>query len=232
MKVEIWNGHAIRFVEQGGSWCAVAADICDALDIDNPSQAVQQIEKRLREAEICDVFSKYITLPISSDNPKARKTQKMLCVSETSLYELIFASRKKEAVSFRHWVVNLLKALREALGYEQYRIMAFAESAASQRISMDKIKEALNPTGKIPYIKAQTIANKCMANILGERKAIGKGELKERYPELIPLRDKVLDSAAELMALNEKYCLGLSVSKAVYEKYGAAALEQVQLVHG
>jgi prophage antirepressor-like protein len=34
MKIEIWNGHNIRFMERGGEWWAVAKDVCDALDIE------------------------------------------------------------------------------------------------------------------------------------------------------------------------------------------------------
>jgi len=221
MKTELWNGHPIRFVESGGKWWAVAKDVCDALDIDNTTQAVQQMEARLKEAGICDLFSKDITLPSKSDSPKARKTQEMVCVNELGLYELIFASRKKEAVQFRHWVTNLLKSIREALGYEQYKAMAFAESVKNHHLNMDVIKEALNPQAKTPYIKAQSITNKCVANIIGETRSIGKDELKTLYPEMIPLRDKILTSTVELMALNEKFDLGLSVSKTIYGKFGA-----------
>lgn len=33
MKVENWNGHAIRFVERNGEWWAVLKDVCDALGL-------------------------------------------------------------------------------------------------------------------------------------------------------------------------------------------------------
>ena len=115
MRTEPWNGHPIRFVERDGEWWAVAKDVCDALDIEDTSQAVQQMEARLKEAGICDPFSKRITLPSQSDSPKSRKTQDMVCMSELGLYELIFASRKKEAVHFRHWVTKLLRSLRRHL---------------------------------------------------------------------------------------------------------------------
>jgi len=223
MKTELWNGHPIRFVERSGEWWAVAKDVCDALDIDNTTQAVQQMEARLKEAGICDLFSKDITLPSKSDSPKARKTQDMVCVNELGLYELIFASRKKEAVQFRHWVTKLLKSLREALGYEAYKTMSFVDSVKNHHLNMDVIKEALNPQSKTPYLKAQSITNKCVANIIGETKAIGKDELKARYPEMIPLRDEILTATAELMAVNEKYDIGLSVSKTIYGRFGATA---------
>ena len=101
--------------------------------------------------------------------------------------------------------------------------MTFTDSVKNHRLNMGLLKEALHPQGKVPYIKAQTIANKCMANIIGEPKAISKDELKERYPEMIPLRDEVLSSTTELMVLNEKLSLGLSVSDVIYKKYCEAA---------
>ena len=33
MKVEIWAGHSIRFVEQDGEWWAVLKDVCEALGL-------------------------------------------------------------------------------------------------------------------------------------------------------------------------------------------------------
>jgi prophage antirepressor-like protein len=54
MTTQIWYGHAIRFVEKDGAWYAVAADLCKALDIENVSDAIQQIEDRLKEAGVID----------------------------------------------------------------------------------------------------------------------------------------------------------------------------------
>ena len=105
--------------------------------------------------------------------------------------------------------------------------MTFTESVKNHRLNMDVIKEALNPQGKVPYVKAHAITNKCVANIVGEPRAIGKDELKERYPEMIPLRDEILTATSELMAVNEKFDLGLSISKTIYEKYGAVPERQV-----
>lgn len=46
--------------------------------------------------------------------------QKLLCISETLLYELVFQSRKKNAVTFRAWVTSeVLPALRK---HGEYRI--------------------------------------------------------------------------------------------------------------
>ena len=211
MKVELWNGYAIRWVDDKGDWISVAQDICEALDIINTADALKNMPDRY-------IAKIYIPHPQS---PK--KKLEVIGLNELGIYRLIMRSNKPEALAFQDWVFNMLKSLREALGYEQYRMMAFTDSVKNHRLNMDLLKEALNPQDKVPYIKAQTIANKCMATIVGEPKAISKDELKEKYPEMIPLRDEVLTSTAELMALNERFNLGVSVNEAVYRKYQAAS---------
>jgi len=146
-----------------------------------------------------------------------------LSISELGIYRLVMRSNKPEAEAFQDWVFGIIKSIREALGFKQYRMMTFAENAKNHRLNMDAIKEALNPQDKAPFNKAQSIANKCIANILGEPKTIGKDELKARYPDMVPLRDEVLTETVELMALNDKYDLGLSVSRVIYGKFGTSA---------
>jgi prophage antirepressor-like protein len=212
MKTENWNGHEIRFVEKGGAWRAVAQDIETALAIQNIRQ---NLEELTADGCVCKV---YIPHPQS---PK--KNLQVLAVNELGVYSLIMRSNKPEAKAFQKWVFNLLKSLREALGYEQWKLKAFTDSVQNHHLNMTVLKEALNPVCKVPYIKAQTIVNKCMANIAGEDKAIGKDELKARFPDMLPLRDKVLADTVRLMEDNGKFGLGLSVSEAIYRKYGGGA---------
>ena len=214
MKIEVWNGHAIRFVEKDRLWWTIAKDVCDALGLTNIVMALQGIP----DPYISKVYIGVITGKKRDGSPAEQKI-KMLCLNELGIYRLIMRSNKPEAEAFQDWVFNLLKSLREALGYEQYRIMAFTDSVKNHHLNMDLIKEALNPQDKVPYIKAHSVTNKCMATIVGEPKAISKDELKEKYPEMIPLRDEVLSSTTELMTLNERLNLGLSVSETIYKKY-------------
>jgi hypothetical protein len=93
---------------------------------------------------------------------------------------------------------------------------------------MDIIKQALKPVDKVPYVKAHAIANKCIANIAGVTKAVGKlvpvlDGLKERYPQMTALKGEILTDTAKLMEVNDRFNLGVSISKAVYRKYGAQA---------
>jgi prophage antirepressor-like protein len=220
MRVENWNGHEIRFVEKDGSWRAVAADVCKALDIDDAGQAVAQAEERLKEAGVCDPFSKRVTLPVDPAKPKARKTQEYICVNETGLYELIFASRKQEAVAFRHWVTSaVLPALRKSAGlsdYEAFRMM----DKEHQKEAMRRLNASLHEPVKVDYIKANTIADKAVSMRHGLPKLVKKAAMNEA---MLHDRQSVLDDTVRLMEINDRFNLGVSVSQAVYRKYGAAA---------
>ena len=81
----------------------VAADVCGALEIGNPSQAL----KRLDEDE------KGI---ISNDTPGGN--QDMLSVNEPGLYTLVLGSRKPEARAFKRWITHeVIPAIRKTGSY-------------------------------------------------------------------------------------------------------------------
>jgi len=218
MRKELWNGHEIRVAEKGGEPWFVAMDVCDALGIENTAQALATMP----DPCICKTYT-WVQTGVKKDGSEAVRRTQVLAISELGVYRLVMRSNKPEAEAFQDWVFGVIKTLREALGYEQWKALAFTESAAAHRIDMERLKEALKPADKVPYLKAHTITNRCMANILGEAKAIGKEELKERHPEAVALRDRVLADTVDLMALNERFELGLSVSAAIYGKYGTAA---------
>jgi prophage antirepressor-like protein len=199
MKVEIWNGHPLRFVEKDSEWWAVAADVCKALGLENITEALRNMpEIYVSKCRICG-FSK------TEDTSRARKTQDMFILSELGVYRLIMRSNKPEALAFQDWVFNLLKSLRKAAGYEQWQMMMFTESVQNHHLNMSLLKEAFNPQDKYVYLKAHSITNKCIANIIGEPKAVKKEELKKRFPEMIPLRDKVLGDTVQLMTTQARF---------------------------
>jgi prophage antirepressor-like protein len=165
-------------------------------------------------------------MPKKSLGIKEKGQQDISLVSETGLYVLIIRSNLPEAKAFRKWVCGIIKFLREAVGYEQWKVKTFTDSVQNHHLNMDIIKQALEPADKVPYVKAHSIANKCIANIVGEAKAIGKDGLKARFPEMIPLRDEILTDTAKLMELNDRFNLGVSVSQAIYRKYGAQTQQE------
>lgn len=80
------------------------ADVCKALDLDNPSY----IKKRL---DAKGVFSNY--------TKTGRGQRTLLFINEPNLYKCIFQSRKKEAQRFQDWIFEeVLPAIRETGSYD------------------------------------------------------------------------------------------------------------------
>ena len=104
-------GFSIRTVERAGEPWFVAADVCRALEIANPSQAINGNSRDgggLDDDErgVCSTYTP------SGD-------QNMLVVSESGLYSLIFKSRKAEARTFKRWVTrDVLPAIRKTGRYQ------------------------------------------------------------------------------------------------------------------
>lgn len=81
----------LRTVTVGGKRCAVAADICAALDIKDTRQAVE----RLDEAD------RYL-VPVRS----GAQMRQMWVVTEGGATDLVLDSRKPEARKFRRWLTH------------------------------------------------------------------------------------------------------------------------------
>ena len=80
------------------------ADVCKALDLGNPSQVKQRLQKN-------GVISNEV---IDSMN----RPQLMNFITEPNLYKCIFQSRKKEAEQFQDWVCGeVLPSIRKSGGY-------------------------------------------------------------------------------------------------------------------
>jgi prophage antirepressor-like protein len=87
----VYEGMQVRvFTIDGDPWFN-ARDICEVLDLGNPSQAVARLEEDERGI-------------ISTDTPSG--PQDMLYVNEAGLYALILGSRKPQAREFKRWVTH------------------------------------------------------------------------------------------------------------------------------
>ena len=84
----------MRVVEHNGVPWFVVADVCKALDVGNPSQAIARLEDD----------EKMNTL-ISNEGNR-RGNPNMTVVNEPGLYTLILSSRKPEAKVFKRWVTS------------------------------------------------------------------------------------------------------------------------------
>lgn len=197
MKTEIWNGYPIRFVEKDGEWWAVANDVCEALAIKNPRDAISRLGGVAK-----------------TDIPTNSAIQTVNIISEKEIYRLVFKSRKPEAESFQDWVYAMLRELRQATGLEGFQVFRMLDKE-HQKEAMSTLKKSLQQPVRVDFIKANTIANKAISNKHGYPKMIKKADMT---PQMLIEREEVLDDTVELMGVNDKYQLGISVSEQIYKK--------------
>ena len=199
MKIEHWNEYDIRFVEHNGEWWAVLADIANSLSL-----RTDKVKSRLEN----DHLSKVTIIDSMGRNQKA------LIVNEFGIYEAIFSSRKPEAKSFKLWVYETIKQLRQATGLEGFEVFRMLDKE-HQKEAMARLINSLGRVSKKDLIKANTITNKAVSNKFGYSKMVKKSEMT---PEMLVAREAVLDDTVELMGIKEKFGLNISVSDSIYNK--------------
>jgi prophage antirepressor-like protein len=97
------GGHNLSALEKDGLAWFVAADVCKALGLQNPRQAVSRLDEDERGVA-------------TMDTPGGR--QQVTTINESGLYSLILTSRKAEAKLFKKWVTAVvLPSIRNHGGY-------------------------------------------------------------------------------------------------------------------
>jgi prophage antirepressor-like protein len=200
VKIENWNGYNIRFIEKDGEWWAVAKDVADALGYSNSRDAIRKHvdEDDKNSVAFCDG---------NRGNPN------QTIIRETGIYALIFGSEQPNAREFKKWVYTVIKSLRQAIGLEACQAMRML-SVENQKKG-NAILYGTYGVDKRAYCKAATIAGKEMANRMGFEKAVKKDDIPS---DMLPMYDEVFQDTVSLMALNEKYRMGISVSKQIYQR--------------
>jgi prophage antirepressor-like protein len=99
--------------EHGEPWF-VAVDVCSALGLSNPSEAVSRLEDD--ERQVID-FGR-VDSAEGVTNQRLNAGQEINIVSEPGVYRLVFTSRKPEAKTFKRWLVHeVLPQIRKTGGY-------------------------------------------------------------------------------------------------------------------
>lgn len=94
----------VRTIQQNDIILFVAADVCKALDINNPRQAVSRLDDDERNTVI---------LNDGIGNPNKN------VVNEYGLYNLVLTSRKPEAKAFKRWITHeVIPAIRKTGSYK------------------------------------------------------------------------------------------------------------------
>lgn len=100
----------VRTVIIDGDVWFVAKDICDILEIKNPTDALSNLSEKMKMT----LEWKESILGITEDP----NTVRILLISEPWMYKLVFRSRKPEAEKFSDWVVSeVLPTIRKTWSY-------------------------------------------------------------------------------------------------------------------
>jgi prophage antirepressor-like protein len=214
MKIENWNRHAIRFIEKDNEWWVVAFDVAKALGYEDAAHMIRMIDDDLVTLHKVEGSSEVI----SHGKPTGKfKTQKMPIMREQGIYQAIFQSQRPEAKAFRLWVCDVIKSLRKSIGLSEYEVFRMMDKE-HQKDAMKRLNERLHEPVKVDYIKANTIADKAVSTKYGFPKMVKKGAMTD---VMLYDRQPVLDDTVNLMVLNKRFNLGLSVSAEIYKKYSA-----------
>lgn len=197
VRTELWNGHAIRFVEkEPGEWWGVAFDIAKALGYSNTRSAISRHCKH------------QTTVP-------KRDGGSLTIIPINDIYRLIMRSHLPEAEQFEEWVFNVIDELRKASGLEGFQIFRMLDKE-HQKEMMAKLRNGLKNPSKVDYIKANTIANKAVSSMFGYPKMVKKDSMS---PDMLLHRQTILDDTVNLMSVADEFNIDCSVSEKIYGKY-------------
>ena len=111
-----YAGREVRTVTIGDEPCLVAADVCDVLDIKNPSDALKKL----------DADEKGLATIYTPGGP-----QEMAVLNEAGFYRIVMRSTKPQARPFQRWVTHeVLPAIRKAGAYNAPEARAAIDAAA------------------------------------------------------------------------------------------------------
>lgn len=100
LQVFNFNGNNIRVIEKDGQPWWIAKDVCEILELSNPTVAIAELEE--------DERAKYSLGRQGEAN----------IINEPGLYSLVLRSRKPEAKAFKRWITHeVLPAIRKHGGY-------------------------------------------------------------------------------------------------------------------
>lgn len=110
-----FNGIQIRAIDRNGDPWFVAADLCQGLEIGNPTQAIEELDPDYKTT------IDRMTLSNREGHSTTRGgAQTYNIVSEAGMFSLIFKSRKPSAKAFCRWVTSeVLPAIRKTGSYSR-----------------------------------------------------------------------------------------------------------------
>lgn len=128
----------IRVVMRDGDPWFVAADVCAALDIGNPTMAVTRLDEDERAL-----------ISIEGTN---NGNESLNFVNEPGLYSLVLGSRKPEAKTFKRWITHeVIPSIRKTGGYAVSQ-----QSVALEDLIIMQAQSVKDLKAKVAEIEART----------------------------------------------------------------------------
>ena len=99
-----FNSNQVRTVSIEGQPWFVAKDVCNALEIANPRDAINKLDEDEKGVVNADTLG---------------GSQEISIISESGMYSLVLKSRKPEAKTFKKWITAVvLPSIRQTGGYQ------------------------------------------------------------------------------------------------------------------
>ena len=168
----------VRVVMRDGEPWFVAKDVCECLDLGNPSQAIARLEDDERWL---------------ISNEALRANGETAVVSEPGLYSLVLGSRKPEAKAFKRWVTHeVLPSIRKTGGYGIRTVddMINDPDTAIRLLTQLKILRLQND--QLEMERDEAIRTKAM--IGSRREATAMNTASQKSKECEKLREQIGDS--------------------------------------
>ena len=168
----------VRVVMRDGEPWFVAKDVCECLDLGNPSQAIARLEDDERWL---------------ISNEALRANGETAVVSEPGLYSLVLGSRKPEAKAFKRWVTHeVLPSIRKTGGYGIRTVddMINDPDTAIRLLTQLKILRLQND--QLAMERDEAIRTKAM--IGSSREATAMNTASQKSKECEKLREQIGDS--------------------------------------
>lgn len=132
--VQVFQDQEVRIVDIDGAIWWVAADVCKAIEVSNPTQALNRLDDD-EKSTLC------LSEGIGSGNPNVN------IINQYGLFSLILSSRKPSAKAFKRWVTHEVLPSIAAKGSYSIPNPEPAQKALPPETSLEKWGELIRDLG-------------------------------------------------------------------------------------
>lgn len=150
-----YEGNELRTISRNGEPWFVLKDVCEVLEIGNPSQVKARLDGGVISNEVI---------------PDALgRMQDTTIINEDGLYDVILESRKPEARAFRKWITSeVVPSIRKTGSYQQHPPKTQAELSLLMAESLVQHEHRMKELEQRLYIANERINNIDKVNPTGD----------------------------------------------------------------